>query len=211
MSKIKKVLAVFLTLAMVLGMGMTTFAEEGKIPTKDDNLVASVNNVETGATVTAYQIVKADYNENGFYGYSEVLENSIANVLSPTSTEITALAGNAGKLTNAVQMTPGVENDGLCSYSASLNVGSWMVLVRGTKEVYNPMLVSVYYSESGSDNQMSSAPVDANSNWTLETKDAYAKSSDVPITKTADKETANLGDTVNFEIKTIVPSIIHFK
>lgn len=209
MSKIKKVLAVFLTLAMVLGMGMTTFAEDETptpvVPSKSDVFKATASNIEDNASVIAYQVVKADYNEKGFYGYSAVLEGTIANPMAPTSDEITALAKKYGDLTTKVEMKDKVAQDNeLYSYSADLNAGYWMVLVKGTKEVYNPMLIGVYYTVSGSDNTMATEIVDANTNWDLKGTDAYAKSSEIPITKTA-KDTANLGEEVEFTIKTTVP------
>lgn len=54
MKKMKKLFAVILSLAMVLGMSLTAFATEEK-PTQ-----ATVNGVEDGEkiVVTAYQIIK---------------------------------------------------------------------------------------------------------------------------------------------------------
>ncbi|MGN0399719.1 MAG: isopeptide-forming domain-containing fimbrial protein [Blautia sp.] len=211
MNKIKKILALIVAMAMVLGTTMTVFAA-GTKPTADDTATATVNNVEATATVTAYQIVKADYNNAGFIGYSAVDGVSIADPLNPTSDEITAIAkGDLSNLKSQIMTTTAKE--GLASFTASLNPGYWMVLVTGeANEVYNPMLVGVYYSVSGSDNTMESEPVDANSNWTLETKDAYAKSTEPAINKTiVGGETSKgndvaIGDTVNFQIATAIPS-----
>ena len=53
-------------------------------------------------------------------------------------------------------------------FTADLNAGYWLVIVSYTvDEVYNPMLVGVYYSANGSDNTMTSNLVNADSNWTL--------------------------------------------
>lgn len=70
MKNLKKLFAVILSLAMVLGMSITTFAA-GTTPNEDDKATATVENVEAGATVTAYQITKAKYG-NGFTGYEAV-------------------------------------------------------------------------------------------------------------------------------------------
>mgnify|MGYP000837647314 CR=1 FL=1 len=98
-------------------------------------------------------------------------------------------------------------------FTADLNAGYWLVIVSGTvDEEYNPMLVGVYYSANGSDNTMTSNPVNADSNWTLETSIAYAKSTTPSIKKEiVDGETAKgndvaIGDTVNFKITTTIPS-----
>lgn len=59
MSKIKKVLAVFLTLAMVLGMGMTTFAAEGD-PT------ITVKGAGADATIQYVQVVEPENSATGW-------------------------------------------------------------------------------------------------------------------------------------------------
>lgn len=212
MKKMKKIFAALLTLAMVLGMSMTTFAA-GTIPTADDTKTATVNNVEERATVTAYQIVKANYDTNGFTGYTAVDGVTIADPKAPTSDEVTAIATaiqNKAVTLKSVTMTEGIAAGGLAPYTADLNAGYWVVLVTGTDivEVYNPMLVGVYYSVSGSDNTMTSGPVDANSNWTLETENAYAKSTKPVIEKKVGEEQNDvaIGDDVNFTITTAIPS-----
>ena len=208
MKKMKKILAIVLTFVMVIGMSMAVFAQTGVKPTNSDTATASVTNVEATATVTAYQIVKANYNSAGFTGYSAVEGVSLANPLAPTSDEITTIAKGTLSSLQSVKMTGGATT-GLTTFTASLTPGYWMVLVTGSvNEVYNPMLIGVYYSVSGSDNTMSSDPVDANSNWTLETINAYAKSTAPEIDKTivgGEKDVA-IGDTVNFRIDTAIPS-----
>ena len=78
MKKMKKILAMLLAVVMVMGMSLTVFAEEsgtttGTKPTDGDKLSASVTNIkQEGVTVKAYQVVKANYNDNGFTGYSWV-------------------------------------------------------------------------------------------------------------------------------------------
>mgnify|MGYP002511804611 FL=1 len=53
--------------------GDTTEGATGVKPTASDTALASVMNInQTGVTVTAYQVVKAEYNANGFTGYSWV-------------------------------------------------------------------------------------------------------------------------------------------
>ena len=69
MKKLKKLFAVMLSLIMVLAMGITSFAATGVTPTEDDAKEVTISNVEAGATITAYQIIDAQYNTNGFVGY----------------------------------------------------------------------------------------------------------------------------------------------
>lgn len=87
MKKLKKALAMILSLAMVLGMSATAFAEtkpgiDGKFGTSDDTGTITVNGVtpEAGISVVAYQIVKAEYENNGgsFSGYKALYgDNSV--------------------------------------------------------------------------------------------------------------------------------------
>lgn len=226
MKNLKKILAVLLTLAMVLGMSITTFADGESTtpvkPTANDKQTATVTNVEGNATVTAYQIVKGDYNDNGFVQYVKAEGDfTVADVLAPTSAEVTAIASAINNETLTLKSTTMTQGqtataDGLYSYTADLEAGYWIVLVdsNNVEEVYNPMLVGVFYSVSGSDNTMTAGSVDANTNWTLVTKDAYAKSTKPEVKKTIVNPGSNnekgddvgIGDTVNYQIATVIPS-----
>ena len=105
MKKFKKILALALSLAMVLGMSVTTFASStttdlfGNVPSSKDNGKITVTNLKAGDTVDIYKIVKANYTENGFTGYESVhytdadgvKTSMIADVNLPTANEIAAL------------------------------------------------------------------------------------------------------------------------
>ena len=236
MKRIKRVFAVLLTLAMVLGMSITSFGEEtttGTKPTADDKATATVSNVEAGATVTAYRIVKPVYNDKGFTGYEVAEGVTLANMLEPTSDEVTGIAANKTLLAEleqeklVVQATVNVQEDlseqTTYTATAQLGAGYWVVIVEGSdiQEVYNPMLVGIYYSVEGSgdNNTLVNGTVDANSKWSLNSTPAYAKSEqptiDKKITGSTGKDTSDgnesgndvaIGDTVNFEIDTKIPS-----
>ena len=205
----RKVLLLLTAFVMVCTLTFAAFAA-GEKPTAADTATARVQNVEEGATVTAYRIVDAVYNENGFVRYQAVSGVTIADPTAPTSDEVAAIAQNTTGLTS-VTMTADASGD----YTAALGAGYWMILVEGTgSTIYNPMLTGVYYSVSGSDNTMVSQPVDATDNWSLVTQDAYAKSNTPEIDKkisgtgsgNASGDDAAIGDTVAFEISTKIPS-----
>ena len=208
MKKIKRILAMIMAAAMIMGLGMTAFAAA---PTADDTTEASVTNVEEGAEVCAYQIVKADYSGGGFTGYSKVDEVTIANATAPTSEEVIEIAKqiNNGSLSTLkkVEMTPDAVTT---TYTAQLNAGYWIAIVKGNvDEVYNPILIGVAYSASGTENTMTSTPISADTSWTLTGTNAYAKSSKPSITKEIVKEDQNgvaIGDQVDFKITTAIPS-----
>ena len=77
MKKMRKIFAVLLTLAMVLAMSITAFAD-GNAPSDADTATITVTGIEDGATVKAYRIVEPQYNGNGLYGYKVVAPYSIA-------------------------------------------------------------------------------------------------------------------------------------
>ena len=233
MKKMKRLWAALLTLAMVLGMSMTTMAAAPNPAT--DVKDVEVNNLEPGVTVTAYQFIKATYNEtnDGFTGYEWLVDgdsnvkagdavtikaNTTDEVVGLTSDFITALAASdLTKLTNTATATA----DATGKATLSLKPGTWMILVTSgtdTSKVYNPMVASVYYKVSGSDNTLDGKPVDASANWTLETTGAYAKTSDLTITKTVDDDTKEIerdrtkteniekSEKVTFTVETTIPS-----
>ncbi len=189
-------------------------------PSASDTVKVSVSNVDAGATVTAYQIVKAKYGDNGFAGYEEVLTGTVSKnadgVFSPTDTEIIALSKRLGDLGAPVAMTYDTATE---KFSADLAAGEWMVIAKagtGVDKIYNPILVSAYYSAD--DNTMTAGDADASANWTLTTEGAYAKSSTIPNEKTivghspddpvaSDKgDDVAIGDTIDFNIHSVIPS-----
>lgn len=215
MSKIKKILAVLVTLAMVMAMSVTAFADTptptpvAKKPTAADSAKVTVSNVEAGCTLTAYQIIDAAYDDNGFIGYvwATGMTNAGSKVSDPataiTDSLITGLAKDPSGLTKIDNFNP---------TETALQVGTWMILVTpnaSAAKVYNPMIVSVYYSLdlTGDNNYPVAGSVDANTNWTLATSNAYAKSSTISISKTVDDQEAEVkNDTVTFTVTGEIPS-----
>ncbi|RHR22233.1 isopeptide-forming domain-containing fimbrial protein [Clostridium sp. AF19-22AC] len=198
MSKIKKVLAVFLTLAMVLGMGVTTFATDN---TSTEKARIQGITAEDGITVTAYQIIK--YNDKGYY--EEVLKNSITkdgDNLKPSADDVQKLAEKTSELTNKVEIT---EKDGDDYVTSALTAGTWMIIVTGSSDyLYNPAVISV--------NQGPNGLVYGELNLVTDTwgTDAYVKKGEPTIIKeafNADKvEGVQYGDIIQFRITADVPS-----
>lgn len=234
MKKMKKMLAMLLAAVMVMGISLTALAAEvpstpltppTHTPTKEDKAEAKVENVEAGATVTAYRIVEPTYNDKGFTGYKLAGGVTLQDMLAPTSDEVTGIAADKillADLTQEVLQAPEGAK-GLTTYTGALGAGYWVVVVEGSEiqEVYNPMLVGIYYrvEGAGDNNTLVNGTVDANSNWSLNSTPAYAKSEqptiDKKITGSTGKDTSDgnasgndvaIGDTVNFEISTKIPS-----
>ena len=185
----------------------------------------TIENVEAGATFRAYQLIDAAYDPNGggFTGYvwaegtsnagQKVTfqnENGEENIVGLTDQLVTALAANPSGLT-------GVNPEGAFDPAQdALTAGTWMILVTppttNSVKVYNPMIVSVYYKVdgSGSMGELDSDKLDANTNWTLETTNAFAKSSEITLTKDLDNPQVDtevmVGQTVPFTITSQIPS-----
>lgn len=222
MKKYRKIWAVLLTLAMVLGMSMTTMA--ANIPSEDDKANITVENVEDGATVSAYQIIGAIYDDNGLVRYDwcageknaqKVEFDNNGNVIGLDDTFITSYAKTKGLTATATATATGTT-----ATLTDLTVGTYMILVTPADNVagksYNPMIASVNYDVkgSGSDNTAGDGSVNANSNWEVQGDVVYAKSSVLALTKTVDDDTkeaaaegrSNIGEEVTFTVTTTIPS-----
>lgn len=211
MKKLKRILAILMTMAMVLGMTVTASAEAGVTPTAADKTTASVQKVEKGATVTAYRIIEPNYN-NGFTGYSVVSgvksylsdvdmtannDNPAKPTQGPSAEQIQAIAkaisnGEISGLKTASLGTYEKTQEAtatdveLGTYSGELEAGYWVVIIESTGEViYNPLLVGVYYStmDGSLNNDMTGGTIDATTDWDLRATEAYAKSSRPSIDK----------------------------
>lgn len=242
MKKMKKFLAMLLALVMVMGMSVTTFAEPNstpakKMPTSNDDLLVSVENIkQAGVTVTAYQVVKANYDASrGFTGYSwvegtgyntgttkkdlfiDVTKDGVTTkTLNINETTIVELANKAksGTLGKGFPMTAA---GGSTTYSATLKAGSYVVLVTGSNDIiYNPMLVGVYYTLTGTgdNNTLVTGSLSATDSWNLFTTNGFVKSSEPsvkkeivnPGSKNDQGDDVAIGDTVSFKISTTMPS-----
>ena len=207
----KKISAILIAAVMVLAMASTAFAAEATAakPTAGDSKQVKITNVESGATVKAYKLVQADYNNFGFTGYSWTdLANKNSGVtvfdakgkLNITDTDVTSIAKGITEETSGTKLTLGADG----TSTEALTVGTYLILVTGGSEkIYNPMLVSVYYTDG---NEMTTKPLDAKSNWGLKTENAYAKSSEIKITKTVKEKSAPVGGTVEYTITGTIPS-----
>ena len=224
----KKIGALLVAAVMVLSMCTAVFAENGPMkgttPSGSDTGKVTISGVAKGDTVTLYKIVKANYNDDGFYGYSEVVNNTIADKTTfvPTAAEISALAKNAtitaNKAGEKIADSTTVEFDGLF-------IGSYLVKVTAGNDnitVYNPMVVSVSYVDENNTTKVLYGKVSADDNYTIGGTVAYVKSSknttpDKNIIDTEGNVIVNgaaagkgdavaKGDTVNYKITGTIPS-----
>lgn len=224
----KKISALVLAAIMVLSMCTAVFASmgdmKGTIPSPDDKGQVTISGIESGDTVKLYKIVKANYNTYGFYGYSAVVDKTIADTTTyiPTAKEIADLANN-DEITKAESAS--VVAKGSSVEITNLEVGSYLVKVIAGKDnitVYNPMVVTVSYVSANDTTKILYGTVSADSDYVVNGSKAYVKSSKdtIPDKKIVDT-TGNVivngeaagkgdavakGDTVNYKISGIIPS-----
>ena len=217
MKKMKKFLAVILSLAMVLGMSMTAFAANSGTDkifgTADDTATITVKGIdnETGIQVNAYKVVEAKYDGAGstFNGYNSLYPTVItqdmvkADLTTLTPDQLTALANAVDTTKNAIPLT----NTSGTTWTADVAAGTYLVLVSNTEaHSYNPMVVSAYYVNKDGKTDISQGVV------TLTTTVANAKKADKPtidkkITNTNGNDYGNsveVDDIVNYEV-TVTP------
>ena len=218
MKMMKKVLALVMAMALVLGMAVTTFAKapgnDGVYGTADDRGTITVNGItaEDELTVTAYQIVKAQYGTDGtgsFSGYVPLYGD--VNV-DETTGNITVDQDDLNNILSDIRAeSPSVDpvsytmlSDDETSYSADVPVGTYLVVIEGAEtKVYNPVVVSVSYTVTEGDNDLEEGSVDVTDG------SAWVKVSDTPtIDKTVSDSnetnvngnSANVGETVTYNV-----------
>lgn len=216
MKKLKRILAILMTMAMVLGMTVTAFAAENPdtiVGTRDDRGDIVVSGVEqedgTNITVKAYPIAMATYDANGnFSGYSN--EWGIADLEKPTAAELSNIA--AGKKANgsetkalptAIEMEYDTTNNNYKKENVA--VGMYLVMVEGSEaSTYNPAVVSVNYKNEEGVNVLENGAVSM-----IADGDTWVKKSGTPkvdkvigdTQDTGDEDsTGNVGDTVPYTV-----------
>lgn len=229
MSKIKKVLAMLLALAMVLGTTLTAFAET--IPAENkatDRGSVTIQGLKVGDVVNLYQIVKADYNGNGgaYSGYSVVdaykddikferTESEASGIKYDYTISKDELAAVSAKITDSTPVAgTGTVAEGASSVVISnLPVGSYLVKVTpaaNSSTIYSPAVASIYYiaNEDQSGNEMNQGTLDMVNGNTYVKKQGEPELDKkiVEGDEAVSGNSANIGDTVNFVIKADIPS-----
>ena len=217
MSKVKRILSVIMAMVMVLAMSVPTFAaatttsQKTAKGTAEDTATISVSGIkaEKGITVTAYQIIKANYANGGkFSGY----ESLYPNVIKDVKNDVNVTSADLARIIDATKVentTYSMSSEDGATYTATVPVGSYVVVISGADtKIYSPVVVSVVYKNNNGQTAMEYSDVNV-----VEADNAWVKVSDTP---TLDKKivegdqevsgnTANIGDTVNYKLSTTIP------
>lgn len=218
MSKVKKLLAIVLALAMVMGFNITVFAtNDDGIPDANDTATVTITNIKAGATVTLYQVAEVKYGTGGqgFLDYIWAPEIADITETGPTTDQINTIAKGikTDDITAFNTITNGTLNEG--RYTATVEGGAYIALITQATDgtVYNPILLTATYGESGN---LSGESIDSTSNY-LYGSTAVAKSTTPTIDKeitdgtTTDsstdeeRDTASVGDVITFTITPTIP------
>lgn len=250
----KKILAFVMAMAMVLGMSLTSFALEGSTipnpnPTIDkapasgtsadkgtiaiSGVAANDDESESTISVTAYQIIKARYENNKpadgeedsgkFSGYEDVYPDSGVDFVdakgeliesSITEANLAAIRAYIENQQNVVGTKMNAINTSGEYKAENVPVGTYLVVISGAEGmIYSNIVVSVQYvNEAGSSEQVESANLYIHDGMT------YAKVQENPtiekkIVETVDGNenkvngnSENVGKTVKYEIKADIPT-----
>ena len=217
MKKMKKIFAVLLTLAMVLGMSMTTFAADPKVQIKlsgldDASTVEILQIIEPNTSTTsgwafangagakyaeAYDVEDTAANEQAIiWGLIKYQKSSVK-----LPTGVTAISADATKIATALQkvesLTGFVNTDSKTATKVSV-AGVYAIKATGENYTYKTMSAYVGFGDVENDNYPS-----------LTGTEVTAKKSPATVVKTtkdADNAVA-IGDIVTYEIETYVPVI----
>mgnify|MGYP005798685317 CR=1 FL=1 len=210
MKRMKKLFALLMTLAMVMGLSITGFATEN---TNTDGIKVYGVEAENGVTVTAYQIIRYDTSGK----YVPVIDGTITadnqGNLTPTASDVLGLSTKLDELTTSQVLSlviPTEEGaDPYYTYEPAegednLAPGTWMIIVTGSNDyIYNPAIISINQTADGV--KYGELNLDTDS-WGT---GVWMKKSEPTIEKTAltpDVKGVQYGDIIQFQIKTRIPS-----
>ena len=193
MKKMRKIFAVLLTLAMVLGMSMTSFAAK-------DGATLEVKGLATYAEqkVDIYEIYKLYANDNGWEAAAwtkgtNVTPETLANADMITALRKAALKTTATATKKSTEISTGKFTSNVTF--DKLQAGAYLVIVTDSanKTEYSTMVAKTYKYDEGNN---LIAPLSAS---------VVAKADKYHTGKEADKTNVEVGDLVTYKVKTTVP------
>lgn len=213
MKQIKKMMALFIAMVMVLAMSMMVYAAEdgGDDPTEEATEAAAatgeltvdekvtVTGFEDGDTVTAYQFIT--WAEGTGWQLAEGITGiTIDEIIDGLTKEELAVLASAENIACMTEVT-GTINEGTWEYTCGTiaTAGSYLILVtdNNAEHIYNPAVVSADFDGTNS------AAVD------LTEDTANIKKQDVVVFKEADNAPddydVQVGDIVPFTVTVTVP------
>ena len=186
--KLKRIGALLICLAMMVTLCLPVMGATKPLsvpPSADDTGTVSVSGLKAGDTVTFYQIVRAKYDATGFAGYEAVkdpnivLFNPAGQPIYPNAQQIAALSKDSQILVGGISKTA----NGAGVVTADLKAGEWLAIVTPVDAVtiYNPLVVSVYYTNSGGTIESGELNVANGQTYNITGSDSYVKQTAVDV------------------------------
>lgn len=215
MNRGKKLFAFLLAAVMILAMGMTGFAANGK-PQASDRADVTITGITGDPTVTLYQIARANYGpgDRELVDYTWAAGVTFANEQAPTADEINAAAKGltGGTITPLATMSGTLTGE---TYTANVPAGVYIAVLTGAADgsVYNPVLLAATYGEEG--NVVVDNPKQVNAG------DAYLFGMTAVLKKTTPdvdktitggtveddgRDTVGIGSVVDYKVEMTMPS-----
>ena len=215
MNRGKKLFAFLLAAVMILAMGMTGFAANGK-PQAADRADVTITGITGDPTVTLYQIARANYGpgDTELVDYTWAAGVTFANEQAPTADEINAAAKGltGGTITPLATMSGTLTGE---TYTANVPAGVYIAVLTGAADgsVYNPILLAATYGEEG--NVVVDNPKQVNAG------DAYLFGMTAVLKKTTPdvdktitggtveddgRDTVGIGSVVDYKVEMTMPS-----
>lgn len=215
MNRGKKLFAILLAAVMILAMGMTGFAANGK-PQASDRADVTITGITGNPKVTLYQIAAANYGpgDTELVDYTWAAGVAFADEQEPTADEINAAAkGLTDRTITALETMSGALTGE--TYTANVPAGVYIAVLTGAADgsVYNPVLLAATYGEEG--NLVVDNPEQVNAG------DAYLFGTTAVVKKTmpdvdktitggtvedGDKDTVDIGSVVDYKVELTMPS-----
>ncbi len=215
MNRGKKLFAFLLAAVMILAMGMTGFAANGK-PQASDRADVTITGITGDPTVTLYQIARANYGpgDRELVDYTWAAGVTFANEQAPTADEINAAAKGltGGTITPLATMSGTLTGE---TYTANVPAGVYIAVLTGAADgsVYNPVFLAATYGEEG--NVVVDKPEQVNAG------DAYLFGMTAVLKKTTPdvdktitggtveddgRDTVGIGSVVDYKVEMTMPS-----
>lgn len=213
MKKMKKLFAILMTMAMVMGLGITGFAAE--------QATVTINNLDKDATVQYVQIIEPSTTAPTgwqFTGAGDAFKNSISDTAdaqdviwgllkykTPTLENVpsSAVKISASQLEEAFEAVTVTESATVSNGSATFNptvAGVYAIKAFSTNDEYTYSAMGAYvkfaYGTDGSAAGVDDTKIEIN-----------AKSTNTPTTKTASTDIQAIGREVTYTVTTQVPYI----
>lgn len=215
MNRGKKLFAFLLAAVMILAMGMTGFAANGK-PQASDRADVTITGITGDPTVTLYQIARANYGpgDTELVDYTWAAGVTFANEQAPTADEINAAAKGltGGTITPLATMSGTLTGE---TYTANVPAGVYIAVLTGAADgsVYNPVFLAATYGEEGNVVVDKPEQVNAGDAYLFGTTAVLKKTTpDVDKTITGGtveddgRDTVGIGSVVDYKVEMTMPS-----